>query len=193
MQLLTEGFGEGFAYEQGLPRGSVLFETERSPTPTCTYCSPPPVAALGGWTTKGVGPAADPFDGIPRSLPALARSAKLASRLERLEAAARSKGRPADGRAPVEQAGLALETIREALGGGTEAPDLDRSTALELVGQGLRSWVGLARQLGIDPEQALREVDDARVEAARARAATGAPAAANAHQAGSAPHRYEGT
>jgi hypothetical protein len=47
------------------------------------------------------------------------------------------------------------------------------------VGAGIRGWVELARQLGVDPEQALRSMDDEAVEAARR----------DAHQAGSARRR----
>ena len=141
---------------------------------------------------KGGDEAADPFDGIPRSLPALARSAKLASRLERLEAEARPEG-PGDDLAPVERAERALEALREAGVGRGKDTGSERSAALALVGEGLRSWVGIARQLGVDPEQALRAVDDVRVEAARGRPVTGESPASNAHQAGKAPHRYEGT
>ena len=88
---------------------------------------------------------------------------------------------------------IALEALSKAGIGRATGTDLDRSVALELVGEGLRSWVALARQLGVDPEQALREADDVRVEAARGRPATGESPVANAHQAGNAPHRYEGT
>ena len=46
-----------------------------------------------------------------------------------------------------------------------------RDAALRLVGEGLRSWVLLARSLGIDPEQALRQADDAQIDAVQSREA----------------------
>jgi hypothetical protein len=54
-----------------------------------------------------------------------------------------------------------------------------RGARLALVGRGIRAWVELARQLGVDPEQALRLEDDAAMEGARR----------DAHQAGKTPHR----
>lgn len=72
----------------------------------------------------------DPFEGIPLHLPALARSAKIEGRIE--------AGRPAD-----------------------SSQDADGGRALmRLVGRGIRDWVRLARHLRIDPEQALRLVDE---------------------------------
>ena len=43
----------------------------------------------------------------------------------------------------------------------------DREATLRLVGAGLRAWVWLARELGVDPEQALRLVDDETVASVR--------------------------
>jgi ATP diphosphatase len=123
----------------------------------------------------------DPFAGIPRNLPALARSAKLASRFDRLETA---EGREVDRSLEAQR-----EQIRRVVGQlethlGDAGPPLDRGISLELVGEGIRTWVGLARSLGVDPEQALRQADDGRIEAARA-----VSAAANVHQAGKKPGR----
>ncbi len=110
--------------------------------------------------------APDPFEGIPRHLPALARSAKIAGR------AAVSGVPPAmgagDARAVVEQGVRALE-------GGARAEG-----AREALGEALRALVLLAREAGLDPERALREADDR--EIARVRAA--APAAVEARQGG---------
>lgn len=113
------------------------------------------------------GPAAsgppDPFEGIPRALPALTRSAKLAGRFAALA--------PPDG-APAVRSPAAIAAAREAVGRMAEraraaALPLERDARLELIGEGIRAWVELARQLGIDPEQALRQQDDARVAAVR--------------------------
>jgi len=124
---------------------------------------------------------ADPFEGIPRKLPALARSAKLMGRLARLgmepdqdvaDSAVAQLSRTRRAAAEVE-AELAQTKSRP-----------DRAAALRLVGEGLRAWVGLARALGVDPEQALRQADDARIDAKR----NGSPNS-NVHQAGNLPHR----
>lgn len=72
----------------------------------------------------------DPFEGIPLHFPALARSSKIEGRIE---------------------AGLAADS----------SEDADPGRALmRLVGRGIRDWVRLARHLRIDPEQALRLVDE---------------------------------
>ena len=42
-----------------------------------------------------------------------------------------------------------------------------RQMRFELVGRGLQAWVQLARALEVDPEQALRRVDDERMATAR--------------------------
>jgi len=104
----------------------------------------------------------DPFVGIPRNLPALARSLKLAGRLARIES---DEERRAPVGAPPQPAEIAphlaatLASVEEAL--QVEAgPVSDREAMLRLVGVGLRGWVWLARELGVDPEQALRLVDD---------------------------------
>lgn len=146
----------------------------------------------------------DPFEGIPRALPALTRSAKIAGRIAALPAPA--SGHPAaparsdrGARPPVRSAAAveaALETVAQAgaraasrISGRTEQPpqtaapraerDPDRAERLALVGEGIRAWVELARQLGVDPEQALRECDDATIAAVRA----------DVHQGGSSRHR----
>jgi ATP diphosphatase len=147
------------------------------------------------------GGAADPFAGIPRKLPALARSAKIAGRLERIEID--TIGDPPSGSSSaaieiladlgstfsrVEHALATNTALREvgAMAGGVQADDVgdvrevvgvgvvgggggvvDRSARLRLVGEGLRAWVRLAREFGVDPEQALREVDDETIIAIR--------------------------
>jgi ATP diphosphatase len=110
----------------------------------------------------------DPFMGIPRSLPALARSAKLAGRLARMEsgdgeALARH---PAQSVEVLTRLSEAIAPAEDALNRGDGAA-IDREAALRLVGNGLRAWVGVACELGIDPEQALRLVDDEAIAPAR--------------------------
>lgn len=100
----------------------------------------------------------DPFDGIPRRLPALARSAKIAGRIER-EA-------PSEAFPP---AARAAEVIAAASSALTDS-ETSATEARRWVGRGLQAWVGLARSAGIDPEQALREADDAEIRRFRARA-----------------------
>jgi MazG family protein len=113
-------------------------------------------AAAGRETSEG---RPDPFAGIPRSLPALARSAKLDGRLARLEAEG-ATGRDADA-TPTLVERLSTETSR-AIGllESDRNEDPDRAAALRVVGEGLRAWAALARRLGVDPEQALRRIDD---------------------------------
>jgi len=113
--------------------------------------------------------AVDPFEGIPRHLPALARSLKITRRAERLaserDSQAGSDAPPAALERVLEEAKQVLATERpkdaEALGG---------RNAERFVAAGLASWVAVARSLGVDPEQALRQADDARMDAVRARA-----------------------
>lgn len=119
----------------------------------------------------------DPFEGIPRSLPALTRSAKLAGRMARLGPempAAEVRSPEAIQRA---LAHVALASARAA--DQATVPGARRAQSLDLVGDGIRAWAELARQLGVDPEQALRRKDDEAIEAVRR----------DAHQAGSARHR----
>jgi hypothetical protein len=111
----------------------------------------------------------DPFVGIPRNLPALARSVKLAGRLARIEST--DDGRPPNGAPPLSAEMLShlaagLTAAESALGSGSGA-SRDREATLRLVGVGLRAWVWLARELGVDPEQALRLVDDETVASVR--------------------------
>jgi hypothetical protein len=140
------------------------------------------------------GGAADPFAGIPRNLPALARSAKIAGRIERIELDA--AGDSANEFSPTSSeilAGLGATCSRaaDALAANARVsePDgadgagpigeigeaADRNARLRLVGEGLRAWVRLARELGVDAEQALRDVDDETIasiqQAARTKAA----------------------
>ena len=111
-------------------------------------------------SSNGNGP--DAFVGIPRSLPALARSAKLAGRLERPEIQSvipTPAQRPPEAEAVIERLSSALDQAESALGAQPRAEN-EREADLRVVGEGLRSWVWLARALGVDPEQALRTVDD---------------------------------
>lgn len=118
----------------------------------------------------------DPFAGIPRSLPALTRSAKIAGRIERLRAdAAPAQRSPA----ALEAAFTAIVRAGARIGAMDSSGPLARDAALRLVGEGIRAWVELARQLAIDPEQALRALDDEAIENARL----------EAHQAGNPRHR----
>ena len=127
--------------------------------------------------SDGAGAKADVFAGIPRNLPALARSAKIAGRLERLRAPAAvgvaSLGRPTLS-SRLDVARQALDQAESRLGERAAPPD--RDSALRLVGVGLQSWVALARGMGVDPEQALRQLDDAEVAAVRSAEAGSASA-----------------
>ena len=69
--------------------------------------------------------------------------------------------------APLEQIHRSVEEADSKLLASQDRPP--REVGLSLIGEGLRSWVLLARSLGIDPEQALREADDARIASARGR------------------------
>ena len=108
----------------------------------------------------------DLFSGIPRNLPALARSAKILGRIEPLpERDSDSLQNALTALAEVEVG--PLRTLRasaaqQAQGSPDEAlaPDDAGEAGRELVGRGLQAWVRLARTLGVDPEQALRRVDD---------------------------------
>lgn len=108
----------------------------------------------------------DPFAGIPRNLPALARSAKLAGRLARIELkkADADASTPSPAASPsssqilsrlTETISSVQKTLERETGVASERPD-----SLRLIGEGLHAWVQLARELGVDPEQALRGVDD---------------------------------
>ncbi len=124
--------------------------------------------------------APDPFEGIPRALPALTRSAKLAGRMARVA--------PGEDRSPTAVSMALGEVARVAAragaalspaAGAIDAPGLSRSARLDLVGEGIRAWVELARQLGVDPEQALRMKDDEAIAAVRG----------DVRQGGSSRHR----
>lgn len=150
----------------------------------------------------------DPFEGIPRALPALTRSAKLAGRMAGLEIAALERvasagALPAGGRAggrdlrsaaaiagalrgvasAADRAAAALrpDAARTATSTADTAPvsAASRADFLALVGEGIRAWVELARQLGVDPEQALRLKDDETIAAVRS----------DVRQGGSSRHR----
>lgn len=121
---------------------------------------------------------ADPFAGIPRSLPALARSAKITGRIDRLDGADPGVG-PASARDAlerIEKAESRLRVLLESDGAPSTSPaspaDARNSMSLKeeqahAIGLALQSWAEVARRLGIDPEQALRSVDDRRVDAIR--------------------------
>ena len=109
---------------------------------------------------KGEGPP-DPFEGIPRHLPALARSDKIEGRAA--QSGASSAIEPAAERAVIDRGVTALKR------GGDQAA--------HAAGEALRAMVRLARDAGVDLEQALREADDR--EVARVRAAQSAE---EAHQ-----------
>jgi len=118
----------------------------------------------------------DPFMGIPRNLPALARSAKVAGRIERMSDAALR-------RAPADAVQIALDDLSRRETAVRNALDLSqvegetrderdplklRAERRALIGEGLAAWVRLARQLEIDPEQALRTLDDDAIKSIRA-------------------------
>ncbi len=105
---------------------------------------------------KGEAPL-DPFEGIPRHLPALARSAKIVGRIERAggASAAPSEANP--------------ETLITEAASALAAGNASAEAARDLVGRGLQTWVRLARAAGIDPEQALRAADDRTVRRFRER------------------------
>lgn len=143
--------------------------------------------------------APDPFEGIPRALPALTRSAKLAGRMAALgtggpgmEGVAGATTRAGAVRSPAAVSAALDQVARvaeRALGSvipaaapassGSAPPAMSRPDRLALVGEGIRAWVELARQLGVDPEQALRLKDDAAIAAVRG----------DVHQGGSSRHR----
>ncbi len=121
---------------------------------------------------RAAGGRPDPFSGIPRSLPALARSAKIAGRLE-----PRSECDPESLRHALLELAQVELSLRD-LGPSLE-PGIDGNShqalapgpgeqRVELVGRGLQAWVRLARTLGVDPEQALRRADEEIMATARA-------------------------
>lgn len=94
----------------------------------------------------------DPFEGIPRSLPALSRSAKVLGRLAGTGLA---------------EPNLEGERARVQDAAALVASGPDAETVAAVLGDGLRAWVALARAVGVDPEQALRQADDRAIERAR--------------------------
>ena len=122
------------------------------------------------------------------------RSAKLAARLARLagdggEAPIRSPEAVAEALAGIARttaraasvlrgADARVDPIEEGASAGS-AGAVAREERLRIVGEGIRAWVELARQIGVDPEQALRLEDDRATEAARR----------DLHQATPARHR----
>ncbi|MCP4903535.1 MAG: nucleoside triphosphate pyrophosphohydrolase [bacterium] len=135
-------------------------------------------AAAGDHAREDV---ADPFGDVPRNLPALARSAKLMGRFASLDPELRQAAGPAFG-SELDRANRVLADVGKALEGPMASPD--RAAAMRMVGEGLRAWVGIARALGVDAEQALRRADDVRVEDIRKRSA-----GSKVHQAGNPAHR----
>jgi len=116
------------------------------------------------------GEAPDPFEGIPRHLPGLARSAKISGRLARLDEAESDRLSEAErirsGRGHIDtiEARLAeIDALRERGGDG----DGSRAALAAALGEGLQAWARLARALGVDPEQALRAADDRTLRRAR--------------------------
>jgi tetrapyrrole methylase family protein/MazG family protein len=93
---------------------------------------------------EAAGKPAGPFAGVPRALPALAYAAKLLRRATPLGAGIQSGG----------QAWAAIDAGVAALREHGEVPAASSS---RLVGDLLLALVALARQAGIDPEEALRE------------------------------------
>jgi len=135
--------------------------------------------AAAGQSDSG---APDPFEGIPRALPALTRSAKLAGRMARLVAAEEVQSPAAVAAALGEIARVTArvgEAGSRAASAALPGSGLSRAARLDLVGEGIRAWVELARQLGVDPEQALRIKDDEAISAVRS----------DVHQGGSSRHR----
>jgi ATP diphosphatase len=118
----------------------------------------------------------DPFTGIPRHLPALARSAKIAGRVDRLDSAetgtrgADPKSRVLGALAGLDSARTAIESAAVQALDEVENEAADASVLSRQIGEGLRSWVRLARALGVDPEQALRDLDEERISEIRAQA-----------------------
>jgi ATP diphosphatase len=118
----------------------------------------------------------DPFVGIPRNLPALARSAKIAGRIERLNVDAVDASAKDSSRKALDDLVGRERAMREMLASSTraEASSIEseesgsRGRQREIIGQGLSAWVRLARALEIDPEQALRSVDDEAIASIRA-------------------------
>jgi ATP diphosphatase len=117
------------------------------------------------------GEAPDPFEGIPRRLPALARSAKVSGRLARLGDAESTRltptersRTPRDHRAAIEAQLAAIDALCEEDAAGAPSPS---AALVEALGAGLQAWARLARSLGIDPEQALRTADDRTMRCAR--------------------------
>ena len=135
----------------------------------------------------------DAFSDIPRNLPALARSTKLAGRLARIEVdPARSTTDGAPRSAPelalvLKDASQSAEDLLEREGGSPA----DRETKLRVLGEGLRAWVWLAREIGVDPEQALRLVDDETIAEVREGQSREIPESApeKAHQGGKSTNR----
>ncbi len=118
------------------------------------------------------GRVADPFEGIPRRLPALARSAKISGRLSRLDPRATARlgpaaraDSPSAHRAAIQEALAVLEPARAQAepapaAGRAGAPPPTPEERRRAIGEGLQAWARLARSLGVDPAQALRDADD---------------------------------
>ena len=61
-----------------------------------------------------------------------------------------------------------LRDARDPSGAADSRESGRRDACIDQIGKGLAAWVRLARTLEIDPEQALRRVDDAAVASIRA-------------------------
>lgn len=108
---------------------------------------------------KTAGP--DPFDGVPVALPALARAAKLRKRADRFASSgSESVSEARSALAGVERAIAALIDDAKAVSG--------KEAAQELIGPLLARCVEASRSLGVDPEEALRNENDAFESRARA-------------------------
>ena len=97
------------------------------------------------------GETASPFEGVPRALPALARAAKLQKRAVRVSLAEVSGPDSAE-EFDLSELDRTLASLAASVQGG-ESPDNTRTQ--RLLGQILSRCVGVARNLGVDPEAAL--------------------------------------
>ena len=92
----------------------------------------------------------DPFDGVPMALPALMRSVKLRKRARAIEPA------PPGARGEALEDAVLEQAFRSAIERSQQQP---REAALTLIGQWLYRCVDAARELGVDPEEALRNAN----------------------------------
>ena len=105
----------------------------------------------------------DPFEGIPRHLPALARAVKIAGRLDQVDPRTRAALPEADRDPSARTQRAAVAEALRLLRDDPPAEELaatSREAAAQAIGAGLQAWARLARACGVDPEQALRDADD---------------------------------